>query len=367
MNQPEISEKTPFKSGVLFVLGVCLVTGSIQLLLLWGWSMGQLSGLLAFVLHGLCCTLVFALTRYYRAKSNKAPLIELLFLFLLVLGPVGALCLLLSAFLYLGYRRKATPFEKWYREIMPEYITQPEERLIERLMIWGEEAAYQHHDPVPFADILSAGNQAEKRAVLTLMLRNYHPSFAAVFLNALKDSDSAIRVQAASAITRIEENFLAENIILEGRQASHPDDLNNLLKLAQHYDERATAGLSDAKTLSGYRERAESLYQYMHEKQPKNTALLWSWGRLLIRAGKFTRAAQVFEKALVLTGDLASPLERVWYWECLYEQGRYAELRLEIKKHRNQIPKNSLLPRALVDSIALWARDDSGRIAEVNG
>jgi len=327
--------------------------------LLEGWMIWALEqsgvGLPAMLaMHILASLLLLSMAPICQRHGRDVRLLLLGFLMVLFLGPVGAGGMLLATFAYAVYRRRATPFEIWYREILPEQITPPEERLIERLRAWAEETEIQHHEPVPFADILASGSRAEKQTAIALMARNFHLAFAPAFRESLNDPDNAVRVQTASAITRIEEEFLARALVLEREHERHPDDPEVLWQLARHYDKHASAGLSDPDTVLEYRERAETAYRRLSELR-NDDAVLWALGRLLVRAGRTAEAASVFEQALKVSNDQAHPLQRVWYWECLYDQKRFHELRAEVRGHYNQIPRDATLPPSLLDSIDLWA------------
>ena len=323
--------------------------------LLWAWDVGGISVRTLAALHlGIC--LGFLLAPLYLRKlltSMQKTMFAWIGVTVMLLGPVGAFGIALITLLYARYYRKSTPFDEWYKDLIPDQVTSQEERLVERLRSWQAEAERQQV-PMPFADVLAEGSREEKITAITLMLRHYNASFAPAFREALNDADSAVRVQAASAITRIEENFLAENLSLEQRRAAQPGDNACLLKLAKHYDDHAAAGLCDTGSIAEYRRKAESAYRELHQNSPKDTGVLWSLGRLLIRAKNLKEAAVILEKALLLNNDTAKPSQRVWYWECLYEQQRYAELRQQVRQHFHEIPSQTLLPQNLIDSINLW-------------
>ncbi len=323
--------------------------------MIWSLEQGGVRAPAALAMHVLAASLLLAMAPICRRRGKDARLPLLAFLMVLFLGPVGAGGMLLANAMYAWYRRRATPFEIWYKEILPEQITPPEERLIERLHAWAEETELQNHEPVPFADILALGSRAEKQNAIALMARNFHPAFAPAFRGALNDPDNAVRVQTASAITRIEEEFLARALVLERDYERRPDDVEVLKQLAQHYDEHASAGLSDPDTVLEYRERAEIAYRRLHELRPEDVEVLWALGRLLVRSGRMGEAADVFEEALKVSHSEVDPLQRVWYWECLYAQRRFGELRAEVRNHYSRIPRNADIPPALLDTIDLWA------------
>jgi len=357
MTQTSKTEARTFPASTKTSLLITSVVAILEVATLWVWSLSLIPTLVAVLLHGLYCGVFLLLRSWYKKIEENNALPELAFLFVLTLGPLGAVGIILTLLLYAHYRKNSTAFEIWYKELVPQQVKTDQERLIEQFILLGKEEKYQPMDPVPFADVLSSGDQSAKRAMLTLMLRNFHPSFAPVFHQALKDSDSAIRVHAASVITRIKENFQVENMKLEKRRLNRPSDLENLTRLAKHYDERATAGLSDDESLEQYRQKARSLYAELHKKSPSDITILWLWGRVLLRSGEFIKAAKVFENALDLLdarAEAADPFQLVWYLECLYERSRYTKLRQQIRKYRNQIPEDSILQLTVIDNIDLW-------------
>ena len=326
--------------------------------LLAAWHVGQISFLQLLLMHFLACCIfpVQAAMCWWLRQPWWFGLLA--FPLVLVFGPIGAAGMLLTATIYTWSHESATPFEIWYKEILPEQMTSPEERVIEHLRIWGQESEHQHRELVPFTDVLISGDVEEKQNAIDIMVRNFHPSFAPLLRGALSDSSNIIRTHAVAAIIRIEEIYLDRTISMERLTMDFPDDFDNVLTLAMHYDEHANAGLSDIDTLIEYRQKAEKLYRRLHELRSDDENILWLLGRLLVRNNHMAEAADTFEKALKISADDVRPLQRVWYWECLYELRRIVPLRNEIHKHYNQILSDPDLPDSLLESIELWMSDD---------
>ena len=326
--------------------------------LLSAWEAGLISFLPLFLMHFLACCfflLQAALCRWLRQPWWFGLLA---FPLVLALGPIGAAGMLLTAIIYTWSRDSATPFEIWYKGILPELSTPPEERIIENLRVWGQEAEEQNREVVPFADVLISGSVEEKQNAIDIMVRNFHPSFAAILRGAQNDPSNTIRAHAVAAITRIEEIFLNRTMLMERLTTDFPDDFDNVLALAKHYDEHANAGLSDIDTLDEYRQKAEKLYRHLHALRPNDANILWLLGRLLVRSKRMSEAADTFEKALEISADDVCPLQRVWYWECLYELRHFVTLREEVRMHYRQISNAPDLPESLFESIDLWTSDD---------
>ena len=357
MTKASSARTKKFPKSTAASLGVILLVAILDGSAWWAWSLAVISMPIAFALHILCVSLFILLRAWYKKIEENNAFPEIAFLFVLTLGPVGALGMALTLLLYAHYRKRSTPFETWYKKLVPQYSTTEQERSMERFLSLSRDNDFQDIPPTPFADVLSSGSQSEKRSMLTLMLRNYHSSFSPIFLQALNDSDSAIRVYAASMVSKITDDFHAENIELEKRKLENPSDLENLYQLAKHYDERATAGLSDDESLQQFRKKAQYCYMQLYKIQPSNIEIQWRLGRLLLRYGKHVAAANIFEGALNLLAsknETADPFQLVWYWQCLYEQSRYAKLRQQIQKYRHQIPEDSLLQLTMIENIDVW-------------
>ena len=322
------------------------------------WHAGQISFLQLLLMHFLACGIfpVQAVMCWWLRQPWWFGLLA--FLLVLVFGPIGAAGMLLTAIIYTWSHESATPFEIWYKEILPEQMTSPDERVIEHLRIWGQESENQHRELVPFTDVLISGDIEEKQNAIDIMVRNFHPSFAPLLRGALSDPSNIIRTHAVAAITKIEDIFLDRTMSMERLITDSPDDFNNMHTLAMHYDEHANAGLSDDDTLIEYRKKAEKLYRRLHELRSDDENILWLLGRLLVRDNRMAEAADTFEKALKISADDVRLLQRVWYWECLYELRRITPLRKDIREHYKQVLSDSDLPDSLLESIELWMSDD---------
>jgi len=347
----------PFLFATLFTLGS---DGYLIHLIL----QRQLTLWLALPLHLLACTLPAAMVPFCRRREKDCRLLYLASLTTLALGPVGALGSLYSGLTYVIQRRTATPFYEWYETILPDQTTTPQERLMERLRAWGQETESLHREPVPFNEVLTSGSRRDKQAAIALMARQFNPAFAPAFRQALHDPDNAVRVQTASAITRIEDQYHRRGMELEKQLAMGEGDIEILRKLAQHYDEHASAGLADADTLAEHRRKAEHLYEEIVQRAPDDVDSLWALGRLYVRCGRIREAAERFEQALAVNDSHIDPRWRVWYWECLFSLGRYQDLREEVRAHYHDVPRSVDFPPALLDSIELWSGDCKRKVLE---
>jgi len=118
----------------------------------------------------------------------------------LATGPVGCVGTLLTIGLTFWFERSSTPFEDWYASLFPDHEVQFAATVFEQIK--ANESDSTQEVPTPFVDILSYGTLAQKQAVILLITKHFNPVLAATLLVALKDSDSAVRVQAATAMTK---------------------------------------------------------------------------------------------------------------------------------------------------------------------
>lgn len=335
--------------GTLPVLLVLLIESGLFTL----WHLGALDRITIAALHLLASLLPLVTVRNCGQEGRDERLAWLGSLMVLTLGPVGALGTLWATLMYAHYRRDAKPFDEWYRSILPQRDVSRSEHLVERLSAWGQREEGRR-EPVPFPEILSNGTRADKQLAIALMARNYNPAFAPAFKQALADKDNAVRVQAASAITRIEENFLQAAMRLEKQVERRPNSLKAWRSLAEHYDSHANAGLSDEESIANFLRKAEEAYTRVLAFEPDDYTALWAMGRLTVKSKDYAGAVALFELAFVFNPE-AGVTDRIWYWEALYRERRFADLRREVQTHVKDLSLYSHLPPNIVDSLALWS------------
>ena len=83
-----------------------------------------------------------------------------------------------------------------------------------------EEFGISHVEP--FNDILSGGSVVQKQLALAKIARYFRPNLAPLLLQAIHDPDAAVRVQAATAMARIERDFMKRRMDLEKKLAGQP-------------------------------------------------------------------------------------------------------------------------------------------------
>jgi len=319
-------------------LTVCLLTGILP-------------SLPSLLLHG---SVVFWLTLRFRRSQRMEQDLRIPLLLLAttaVMGPFGPAGVLLSQGLRPWYDRSAMAFEKWYATLFPEEVSKFDARLYRRILA-GEHNLDEISGLVPFIDILSFGDRKQKQAAVTLITNNFQPSFAPALRMALNIADSAIRVQAATAIARIENRFLEMALDLKRKVDAQPDSPGLLHDLARHYDTYAFAGILDEKREMENRELAVEHYRGYLKLKPDDPVARAELGRLLVRRREFAEAAATLEH-FIERGEM-SPQVSLWYMESLYHLHRFADLRAFVEKNSSAAFDRQEMPVEVGETFQLW-------------
>ena len=302
----------------------------------------------------LSAVLLPACLLLHRAGA-RGPLGLLLLLCSAAMGPVGTAGAVLAMLLHRLFARRATPFAAWHAALFPEVEASPVRALYERIVLRGA-GPDARGGVAPFADIMALGTVAQKQLVISVIAEEFRPAFAPPLRAALNDPEPAIRVQAATAMARIENRFLDRAIALEERRAAMPEDPASLLALARHHDAYAHTGLLDPARAAAEWRLALGLYEQLAARQPGDAGLEQACGRLLLRLG---RPAEALQRLAPMVGQGAAPPEVLaWYLECLYRLGERGALRRAAGQLAPQLA-GSALPFAVREAIRLWAEPAS--------
>lgn len=348
-------------NGLLLVLifGIILTLGhSLNVyLLLWKETPPFLNLLLHLLLVGVAGLLVYLLAK----AGLDTRMAMLMFVTTSVMGALGALGTLLSTIQAAFYVRYRHEFEDWYNSIFPRGTNTLPEDIVEKLELGRDENPIEY-SVIPFMDVMEIGNEAQKREALSRMASNFHPRFAPAFKQALVDEYSSIRVQAATAITRIENIFHEK--LLKITQLHREFPKNPIIKkgLAEHYDNYAFTGLLDEERERTNREKAREKYLEYLQMRSDDMEVRLKVGRLLIRSQRYDEAANWFKHSLE-EGYATDPL-KIWYMECLFMTRRYDELRTAASTFRIDLSQYKNFQPEMVESIHLWAQAGANQILE---
>jgi hypothetical protein len=267
-----------------------------------------------------------------------------------VVGTVGTLISLVQSLFYLRFR---TSFEEWYQTIFPRGNLSAPEEIAEEIEL-GRDEHPNHYSVMSFVDVMDVGSESQKRSALSKMTASFSPLFAPAFIKALSDDSSAIRIQAATAITRIENRFHERVMEIENLYREHPNNPVILKALADHYDRYAYTGLLDEGREMVNREKAYSLYMDYLKLRPEEVQTRTSIGRLLIRMDRHEDAAKWFKRCL--DEGYSTESIKLWYLESLYKISDFEALRRAATNYQLDLNHYQETQPEISDSLYLWAQ-----------
>jgi tetratricopeptide (TPR) repeat protein len=267
---------------------------------------------------------------------------------IVVAGPIGAIGTMLAIVLTVFHRRKESSFEDWYEALFPEAMVDSDAGLMARIRS-NEKGEGQ--GVAAFADILAFGTVAQKRELITLITKHFEPRFAGALKMALDDSNNATRVQAASAVAKIQDDVMSRSQAL--KKAAANGDSKSLLALARHHDEHGKTGLLDPEGSDASRITALDAYRGYLQKEPEDPGACAAVGRLLLQSGKFEETC-AWLKQTIDRGN-ASSEATIAYMEALFRLRRFDELRVVARKYLKK-SDSWITEDESVESLKLWAK-----------
>ncbi len=342
----------------LLPLAVCLVVLVIECALVWlvyqnsvtvGWAVvGHVIVVLALSFRVFLCV---------RAHSDLlAPM--LLTITTAVLGLIGALGSLCVLILLPLFKKYAKSFEEWHSLLFPAEIMSSTEALTEHITRTYRDQDTLQPEVTPYIDVLTSGTTDQKLAMISMVVKHFRPILAPVLRMALNDPNNAIRVQAATAMAMIEEEFTKRTLGIEVAATTRPDSPVTLKTLARHYDNYAQTGILDSEREGEYQKKAIQAYQKFLGFKSEDMEARLAVGRILLKSRSYEEASAWFEKCLkeglntieIILGTM----------ESLFHVGRFQDLRELASSHYAELISAETLPVEIVEAVKLWADQSVG-------
>lgn len=265
-----------------------------------------------------------------------------------IFGTVGALLGLVATMIF---RTRAQEFGDWYESIFPTDQLSDAQTIYDSITEGVDENPSAYH-VMPFTDVMRLGSENQKRRALAKMTSRFSPRFAPAFRAALSDHSNTVRVQAATAVAKIEREFGAKLERIEMARSQAPQNATLMLALAKFYDDYAFTGILDAELEELNRDRAIATYKSYLQKDP-NSAEAWiAIGRLLFRSHAWAEAADWFRQAL--DRGIRNNTMLAWYFESLFRLGQFRDLRRALLEHGRGLVTQEDLPPGLRNAVSLW-------------
>src|SRR5882762_530040 len=272
------------------------------------------------VIHVVLVGVSGAIAIWLYRRGEHSPIFLLFVVSVTALGPIGAGGSMIAALLHSFFVRRAIPFERWYASLFPRAEQDQVRALYEMIALRGAGPGARS-TAAPFRDILALGTVKQKQSVINLITDYFTPAFALALRRALNDAEPAIRVQAASAAARIENQFLVRSMAIAEARAN------------------AT------------RQQALELYEVVLSRGVQDPSIVESSARLLIELGRADEAVIRLE-AWIAKPRSTALLAR--YVEGLFALRRYEQMRKVCICFIDEL-WTADLPDRVREAISLWA------------
>lgn len=305
-----------------------------------------------FILIHLVISIVTAAITYaqYRAGMDVQHL-AILAIVSFVTGIFGTLGALFGFIGTVVFRNRAQHFKEWYETIFPTDEVTDAQHIYDSIME-GLDENPKSYGVMPFVDVMRLGSENQKRRALAKMTSRFSPRFSQAFKVALADKSNTIRVQAATAVAKVERDFMTKLERIEEARAKEPNNSNLNMALAKFYDDYAFTGVLDPELEKLNRERAINTYKSYLQQDP-NSAEAWiAIGRLLYRNKQWEQAADWFRSAMDRGWKVNNMI--LWYFECLFRLGQFKELRRAVLEYGRGIMGQEELPKDVREAVSLW-------------
>lgn len=278
--------------------------------------------------------LVSALGYWVWSIQSKGVDIGLPLLLTVMVGGLGVfgsvICLVVAALYAINYHN-SVPFLTWFSELFPENSLNECEEIYERI-IFGLDDVTPITSVEPFQDIFSYGTLQQKQTVLVKITRHFRPTFAPLLMRAVNDSDVAVRVQAATVVTKIERNFMEKTLNLEQMLGNDPSNIHKMKAVAALCDEYACSGILDAASEKRSRQKAINFYERCLALSPSEHTLKIALGRLYFQQNEPEKAYRLFKEYIDEHGLTSIDLV-LWYMETLMVMGLYHKMRSLVSEY----------------------------------
>lgn len=336
-------------NGLFIILAIILtLVHAFNLYLLLGTGMWPI---VPIVIHLAVVTVTGLLTYAQYKKGLDVQHLAILTIVSSTTGIFGTLGALVGFVGTLIFRARSQHFADWYASIFPTDLPS-DPQIIYDSILEGIDENPRHYGVMPFTDVMRLGSENQKRRALAKMTSRFSPRFAPAFKIALADTSNTIRVQAATAIAKVERDFGVKLGRIEEARAQEPGNALLTLALAKFYDDYAFTGVLDAELEKLNRERAINTYKSYLQQDPNSSDAYVSIGRLLFRNKQWSEAADWFRHALDRGWKMNSML--MWYFECLFRLGQFRDLRRALLEHGRGIVNQEEMPKDVREAVSLW-------------
>jgi len=288
---------------------------------------------------------------YYRLEWNYSfPLLSALAL--IFMGALGPLFVGLAAILYFFFENY-TSLPTIYKELFHVSEKYNLINIIYERLIYAQDTFNPEKLPTIFLDILVYGSEKQKRVAIDRILRHFRPEFSTALYKALNDKSNSIRVLAASAVNRIDSQYMDQNRALEKKYNKNPDDKNCILNYAEHCELYSRLVFIDDERREQLKKKTIELYKKYLQSHSEDQKIALFLARLYNLKGKYQSSADCLEN-FVHNYDTATEEVYRCYFSAIFQLKKYHEIRTMTNNKDLKIHGQSVEFDNTVDQIILW-------------
>jgi len=176
----------------------------------------------------------------------------------------------------------------------------------------------------PLADLITSDDPKLRRAAVDILRQLKNPTSIRLMRQALRDPNPDVRVQASSALNKVDKEMTEALEAASKRVAKEPDNLEALITEAETILAYVRSGLLDAESCHHYLKLAAAPVLKVLRLDRDSAQALDLWGQTALLDGRPRRAQTAFKKILATNNNSLSAL--LGLAEALYDQGRFEEL-----------------------------------------
>lgn len=306
------------------------------------------------ILHGgvIAYCIGWIWLRSLLGQNINIPVFALIVIFLC--GPLGALTVLVMVVTMAMTRRSTTPFSEWYYSLFPEKDENDIDTLYDRLY-HGLDDLSDKTDVISFHDIIKLGTYRQKQEAISKIVNHYNPDFADTLKVAINDPQNAVRVQAATAISKILDNYAnLYDKLIEARQ-KYPKNHHVLINLARHTYHYAFCGLLDEQRSDALLEESLKYFKDYLDLYPNDSQTLYYIGRIHLQEKRYEQSLDFMERSLQhLPSKQIEPEALETYLDALFHLGRFDEIRAAITKWMPRLNPANQKTLEISEALTVW-------------
>lgn len=348
--KPNYIRKKEHRFTIFLLSLIIFFTESYALFLLYANKLSAHNFIFFHIFLSLICLSVYFV--YEKLDFDlRYPIMNLAFV--LFLGPFGAFLFMATSLLSSFYVRRVEPLEKTIGEFFPE---DPEDenafRVYERIR-FGLDVYDPDKIPYSYEEVMRYGTESQKKIAIERILKYFRKEFTKPLLQALSDKASSVRILAATAVARIDNQYSEHLKKLEEEVLQNPNDVDLQFKYANLLESLSELDLIDKDRREKLRDKAIAIFEKLENEYPDDKDICFSLGRLYLSSNQLPKAILYLYNLKDKNGFVDDEALKGLF-RALFQNKQYQEIRRIIKENNIKIKGDDATHDILIDEIMLW-------------